>query len=172
MKLVFRILIICFYRSFCTKISIITSFTLYQHLLVAAPLEAFPISVQFQQIFNIKEGFKNEQLIIYGKLVNFLGIFLVCEKTCKKLDYAMQSTYIQIFILQCKMAKNLPLTKMLTIVKRTVQLFTNFYGASYDRPIVEMYTYNYLPPFFNDIFRLLQNYFLLLGCVNITHTIG
>ena len=29
---------------------------------------------------------------------------------------------------------------------------------------IDVYTDNYLPTFFKDLFRLLRNYFLLLGC--------
>ena len=31
---------------------------------------------------------------------------------------------------------------------------------------IDVYTVNYLPSIFNDLFRLLLNYFLLLGCIN------
>ena len=37
--------------------------------------------------------------------------------------------------------------------------------------IIDVYTDNYLPSFFNDLFRLLLNNFLLLGCVNKRDTI-
>ena len=37
---------------------------------------------------------------------------------------------------------------------------------------IDVYTDNYFPFFFKDLFRLLLNYFLLLGCVDISDTIG
>ena len=37
---------------------------------------------------------------------------------------------------------------------------------------IDVYTANYLPPFINDLIRLLPNCFLLLVCVNITDSIG
>ena len=37
---------------------------------------------------------------------------------------------------------------------------------------IDVYTDNYLSFFFKDLFRLLLNYFLLLGYVNISDTIG
>ena len=35
---------------------------------------------------------------------------------------------------------------------------------------IDVYTDNYLPSFFNDLFRLLPNCFLLLGCGNFSVT--
>ena len=37
---------------------------------------------------------------------------------------------------------------------------------------LDVYTDNYLPPFSKDLFRLLANYFMLLGSVNIPDIIG
>ena len=37
---------------------------------------------------------------------------------------------------------------------------------------IDVYTDNYLPFLFKDLFRLFLNYFLLHGCVNISNTIG